>query len=192
MLFCLLQSESLRSAIYSSNWYLTDGVVCRDHGNRTADCVRYRLSLAKYMFIVMERIKRPIGVMAGNLVPLTYETFISVGVKTSFLMKVEYWFGNLIMNFQFVPSLLFWMKKCELLLNTPTIVFTPFEVQFQILKLSKFNKFFQSCFEMEISIFLLNLLHAILIANNLKFLRKDIFFMTIMILNYLLLPLIFY
>lgn len=50
-----------------------------------AQCLRKKLSMSKSVIIAMERIKWPIGVTAGNLVPLTYETFISVSL---FLKKV--------------------------------------------------------------------------------------------------------
>lgn len=61
--------------------------VCRDHAlpaDGAAQCVRNRLSMAKSVFIVMERLKRPIGVTAGNMVPLTYDTFISVRVRSDY------------------------------------------------------------------------------------------------------------
>lgn len=68
-----VKADELCNAVYASRWYV---VVCRCAGPGGRH--PHQRALMSSISIIMERIKRPTHVTAGNLVKLTYETFIAV------------------------------------------------------------------------------------------------------------------
>lgn len=73
-----VKADELCNAVYASRWYV---VVCRCAGPGGRH--PHQRALMSSISIIMERIKRPTHVTAGNLVKLTYETFIAVRVQLS-------------------------------------------------------------------------------------------------------------
>lgn len=67
-----LKSQRLSEALYSCRWY-EFRCVCSQRYSRS-----HRRVLMTSIAIIMERLKRPAIVQAGNLLDLTYDTFIAV------------------------------------------------------------------------------------------------------------------